>query len=468
MKKLYTLFGAALMVGSINAQVYFGKDFQDKSVTSGGCTIKTVVGSYDWSYGAANCNAYGKISNYSNGNTASESWWITPPINLTGASNPIFSMSSAAKFTGDDIEIYTSTDYDGSSNPNTQGTWNLINAPISTGNNYDWVNTGEVAVTNTSSTTYFAIKYVGTASDGKTWRIDSIFVAEAGTPFSPTITIPEVSVYDIQFTTATPAASPYEGQFVKTGGIVVYAEAQPGPFYMKSGDGPYSTVYVYQTSSGTSVQPGDSVIFSAEVQEYNGLTELAFPDCLEIVGSEFFITPTVPTADAGTEAYESAIINVCGQATSTSGLPSYFDLNDGSGDVEINSYKLGNVFPITITSGSWYNVKGVVNAYYNTSTSTEYYSLRPLNNSNIQSAATNCVNIVEGNELVQFSLYPNPAETNITIDVDGTHLLTITDLSGKVITKKMITGVTSIPVNEFVSGVYFFSLDGNVSKVIVK
>lgn len=470
MKKLYTLLGAAFLVSSVSAQVYFGKDFEDGSITTGGCTTQLITGSIDWGWGAAGGNSYAKMSNYvtGTGNSAAETWYITPALDLSTATSPIFSMSSAANYTGDDITIYTSTDYDGTSNPNNQGTWTPITAPISTGNNYDWVNTGEVSVA-TSANTYFAVKYVGTAVDGKTWRLDSIFVAEAGTAFQPTIVVPTVPVYDIQYTTATtsPFDSPYVGQSVATGGIVTYVTSG-GSFYMSSGTGPWSSIYVYTTQNA--VTAGDSVTFSAQVQEYNGLTELAFPNNFNIVSSgNLYFSNAITTAEANTEAYESALVSVCGQATDVSGTSGgttgFWKINDGSGDGEVDDFLIGN-FPSAPVQGTFYAVKGLVSAY-SPAAGTEFYSIQPRDAGDMQVSASQCGLGVE-ESTVNYAVYPNPANTNITIDVEGNHLLNITDISGKVVAVKNITGLTNISVAEFTAGIYFFNIEGNVTKVIVK
>lgn len=463
MRKLYTLMGVTLIAGSVSAQAYFGKDFEDQDINSGGCTTQLITGSLDWFSGSFSGNSFAKMSNFSGGaNSASETWYITPGIDLSSATSPIFSFVTAANFTGADLEVYTSVDYDGTSNPNTQGTWTAITAPLSTGTNYDWVNSGEISVTNTSTMTYFAFKYTGTASDGKTWEIDSIFVAEAGTPFESTIVVAPpstVSVYDIQNSTG---ASPYDGQSVFTGGIVSHVRGD-GRFYIQSGNGPFSGVYVYDNAQTVAI--GDSVTFTAEVDEYFDLTELKNVTGFTLVSSgNFLLSTPISTNDIASEAYESVFVNICGVCITEEGQYQDWTINDGSGIGNVDNYANGfhasgtNVTPPVL--GNSYQVKGIIDYSFSE------FKLLPRTAVDVQQTAQ-CVVSVEENT-VEFSVYPNPADALINIDVEGTHRLVVTDLSGKVMSNQMINGFTTLDFSDYTAGVYFFNIEGNVSKVIVK
>jgi hypothetical protein len=452
------------MVGTATSQAYFGKDFEDQDINSGGCTTQLVTGTMDWFNGTYSGNNFAKMSNYSGGsNSASETWYITPAIDLSGATSPIFSFVTAANFTGADLEVYTSTDYDGTSDPNTQGTWNAVTAPLSTGNNYDWVNSGEVAVTNTSTTTYFAFKYTGTASDGMTWEIDSIFVAEAGTPFESTITVAPpttVSVYDIQNSSG---ASAFEGQNVSTGGIVTYIR-DDGNFYIQSGTGPFSGIYVFDATHTVTI--GDSVTFSATVDEFYDLTELKNLTNFSIVSSgNFFLSTAIATNQIATEEYESVFVSICGQCITEEGQYQDWTINDGSGVGAVDNYAADyhpsgtNITPPVMNS--YYTVKGIIDYSYSE------FKLLPRVNSDLLESTSQC-GLSVGENTVEYAVYPNPADNNITLEVVGTHELNITDISGKVVEVINVNGTTNISLDDYNSGIYFFNIEGNVTKVIVK
>lgn len=70
------------------------------------------------------------------------------------------------------------------------------------------------------------------------------------------------------------------------------------------------------------------------------------------------------------------------------------------------------------------------------------------------------------------SIYPNPAENNITITTNGTSLVTISDLAGRVVFSSQISGTENISVAGFNAGVYVVRSEnsGNVetTKLIVR
>lgn len=463
MKKLYTILGSAFLIGSINAQVYLGKDFEDQDINTGGFTDQVIVGTSDWFAASFSGNNFAKMSNYSGGsNAVSETWYITPGLDLTGATSPIFSFASAANFTGDVIEVFTSTDYDGTSDPNTQGTWNTMSPALSTGNNYDWVNSGELAVTNTSTTTYFAFKYTGGATDGMTWEIDSVFVAEAGEPFVSTIVVgppSSVSVYDIQNSTG---ASSYEGVNVSTGGIVTHVR-DDGNYYIKSGNGPFSGIYVFDAAN--TVAPGDSVTFSATVDEFFDLTELKnISNFVNVSSGNFFFSNPITTAQVLTEEYEGVLVSVCGQATSEEGQYQDWTIDDGSGNGNVDNYAADfhpggtNITPPVI--GNSYEVKGIVDYSYSE------FKILPRNAADV-SQTSQCVVSVNEND-VTYTVYPNPTEGLINLEVEGNHNASIVDLNGRVLNAIVVNGFTTVDVSNLSNGVYFINIDGNMTKFIKK
>ena len=87
----------------------------------------------------------------------------------------------------------------------------------------------------------------------------------------------EVTIYQIQ---GQQDLSPYEGQTVKTYGIVTGVFS--GSYFIQDGEGEWNGVYVY---SSDNVSVGDELELTAEVDEYYDLTELKNISSLTILSS---------------------------------------------------------------------------------------------------------------------------------------------------------------------------------------
>ncbi len=156
------------------------KNFDDEDVSSGGWSTFQVAGpEVQWTTSAAGGapNDYGVISNYIDGsNVVCENWLISPAFDLTAAGSPVLNFDNAYNFSGPPLEILISTDYDGISNPNEQGSWTAVPATLSTGG-FTWVNSGDIPLGAFDGTTVrVAFKYTGTSSTGSTWELDNIVV----------------------------------------------------------------------------------------------------------------------------------------------------------------------------------------------------------------------------------------------------------------------------------------------------
>lgn len=85
-------------------------------------------------------------------------------------------------------------------------------------------------------------------------------------------------------------------------------------------------------------------------------------------------------------------------------------------------------------------------------------------------AAEKTVSIEEMNTAV--TLYPNPAENIVTVVYQGSSLLTISDLSGRIVYSSEINSTTNVSTSEFNAGVYIVKCEGNgtvlTSKLIVR
>jgi hypothetical protein len=152
------------------------KDFDDDDITSGGWTIQQVVGTHTWetgSLGGWDDAPYAVISNYDGGNTACESWLISPALDLSGSAAASLSFDNAYNYSGDPLQVLISTDYDGTGDPNLS-TWTSLPATWSPGG-FTFVNSGEIDLNAyLTSNVRIAFKYIGTDASGRTWEIDNI------------------------------------------------------------------------------------------------------------------------------------------------------------------------------------------------------------------------------------------------------------------------------------------------------
>ncbi len=159
--------------------LYLKKNFNDNLITSGGWTTQNVSGNINWTtstLGSWANKPYAQITNFVSGNQACETWLISPPMNLSGATNPVLSFQNACNYSGPVLELMISTNYT-SGSPST-ATWAPLTFTLSSGG-FAFVSSGNVSLNayKTSGVT-IAYKYTGTSSSGKTWEVDDIAVIE--------------------------------------------------------------------------------------------------------------------------------------------------------------------------------------------------------------------------------------------------------------------------------------------------
>lgn len=161
---------------------YLFKTLEDNSPTSGGWSIVNVSGAINWvTNGAGSGHSgdyYVQCSNYVGGsNQACETWYISPAINLSAGVNPVLTFINACNYSGSNIEVKVGNAYS-SGDPNLVS-WTSL-SPVLSGGSWSWVNSGNLNLSafNGQSNVRVAFKYTGTSSNGKTWEIDDIKVAE--------------------------------------------------------------------------------------------------------------------------------------------------------------------------------------------------------------------------------------------------------------------------------------------------
>ncbi len=445
MKKLILILNIILINYCATGQ-YLDKDFNDLSLTSGGWTTQIIIDTTNWFVDSFGGDDFVKATNYSNGqNVPSNTWLISPAVDLSSATQPMLSFETIMKWPGSALVLHISTDYNGTSNPTQQGTWTDITAlatwDVDNTTWGSWTPSGDVDLTSyISSTTYIAYEYLGSANSGSTWEIDNIKITEGSAPPPPPPGIDTVSIYDIQFNNNTNGASNYEGSQVYTGGIVT-AVRDDSSFYLTSGSGAWSGVYVY--SNDYLLSEGDSVTLTGEVDEYYELTEIKNVTNLTLVSSGNIFSPNYcNTAAADSEEFEGCFVEVSNAICNNdnAGFGEWI-VNDGSGDLIIDDL----FYAFTPILNQSYTVSGVVTFSYGA------FKLLPRNGSDV----AGFISVNETTDNV-FYMYPNPLnQSNLNITLQNNSNVSLFNLSGQLIkTYQLKSGNNSVNLDFLKKGLY--------------
>jgi len=176
----------------------FAEDFETvteyQPVDINGWTQYIEAGTETWEGREYDGNLYAQFSAYDTGESTNIGWLITPALDLTGYSEVIFSFKSKDGYNnGDPLEVFISTDYTGSGDPN-GCSWIKLNPTLSTGNSEgyatNWTASGDLYLNDyTGNTVYIAFKYTGgDPSLTTTMQIDDVLVeGDATTNEKPVI-----------------------------------------------------------------------------------------------------------------------------------------------------------------------------------------------------------------------------------------------------------------------------------------
>ena len=162
--------------------VIFNQDWEDDW---NGWTQVNVTGEEEWTIASHSGNHYAYMNGYSAGAAhENEDWLISPAFDLDNNSDAVLTFLTAMNYTGPNIEVLFSNDYDGT-NPST-ATWQALECELSSGS-WNWTGSGEIDLSGFSgSNCYIAYKYTSTDEAAAGWEIDDIMLV-SGTNASPSL-----------------------------------------------------------------------------------------------------------------------------------------------------------------------------------------------------------------------------------------------------------------------------------------
>ena len=218
------------------------------------------------------------------------------------------------------------------------------------------------------------VLYTVTAQDAssKTWSIN---VSNES--------IPNVRIYDIQFTENEDGNSPFNGQKVQTSGTVT--GIGNGQVFIQDGESAWNGIYIYDSGNANTYQLsiGDNISIIAWVQEYYGLTELYNIEQLTVHSSGNTVNPiSNSTADLNSESMESLLVLISNaQVTDLPNEENHnvYTLDDGSGSLQVGQ----SFFDFSLTLGNYYDITGIMKENYNK------YVLQPRNLNDISEITSN-------------------------------------------------------------------------------
>lgn len=257
-----------------------------------------------------------------------------------------------------------------------------------------------------------------------------------------------MSIYDIQYTTATDGSSPAVGMAVATGGIVT--AHYDGGYWLQAGTGPWSGIFVNDTL--TNAVEGDSITLEGVVEEsfgltrLNGVTNVIFEAGYPVPASAF-----ISNSQAQQEAYESVLVTAQAvECTVDNAGFGQWVVNDGVGDSLIVD---DLIYAFTPTLGALYTLTGPM--YYS-------FSERKIE----PRTAADIVAGIADATAPSFTVGPNPANAEFTIVrvSTGTIDWSLVDASGRtVVADRTSDDRITIDVRALQAGTYTVVLRGNSS-----
>lgn len=304
------------------------------------------------------------------------------------------------------------------------------------------------------------VVYTVTAEDGTTIQEWTVTITEE--------VIPDMSIYDIQYTTETSGDSPHINKQVRVSGIVTAIDFLQGfkGYFLQDSSSTWNGIYVYDPDRD-STEPGDSLTIVATIAEYYNATQAScVVEYIENSTGNILPDPLVIiTGVTDPEQYECVLVTVENAECTNNDLGNdEVELNDGSGAIIVDDYLYDYTGTDAFTLSNIYRVTGVM--YY----SSGDYKIIPGNVNDIEDV-TVVNNPFTG---VNIRIYPNPNNGLFKLIINnvksGSPGIEIMNIHGQILFRNVINDPTgfseNIDLTKFGKGLYLIRIiNGNNTKV---
>ncbi len=166
------------IASSSNSSLIFSEDFNDCD-DGHQFTNYSLLGDQEW-----NCTGFGvngseglRMNGYVNGvgSLQNEDWLVSPSIDLSGYTNATLTFQSDVSYSGNDIEVFISSNFSG----NVQSaTWTQLTPILDNDSGNDtWTHSGDLSLVDyTGESVVIAFKYSSTDVESARWTIDDVKV----------------------------------------------------------------------------------------------------------------------------------------------------------------------------------------------------------------------------------------------------------------------------------------------------
>jgi hypothetical protein len=178
----YASADAEIDFGSLGDAPIYEENFTLEADGLGSFTAFNVLGEQEWGWasygnGCAVMTGFVNPDSYDN-----EDWLVSPEYDLAGLDEVALYFKHAVNYNDeewDNVTVYISTDYDGSSSPANQGTWTELTVPgIPFDESWTFVSSGRIDLAAyAGEKVYVAFKYLSTTVTAGTWEIGQVQIS---------------------------------------------------------------------------------------------------------------------------------------------------------------------------------------------------------------------------------------------------------------------------------------------------